>query len=166
MIPKKGKEWKKRKFEKIEDLAKNNKYFIFFNFNNLNIPSFIEIRKKMKELENQVMIAKNVFIRMLMGIKFEEPIAIVSVKKDPIKTVKELTKFLDKEKITGSLIDKKFYDKNATLELLKFPDSDELKGMILGNLYGILTRVVSSLRWYPGALINILDAKSKEVSEK
>lgn len=161
MITKKGKEWKKKKFERFEELVKNNKYFIFFNFNNLDIPSFIGIRKKMKEIENQVMIAKNVFIKMLMGIKFEEPIALVAVKKDPIKAIKELTKVLDKEKITGSLIEKKFYDKNKTLELLKSPDSDELKGIIIGNLYGILNRLVSSLKWYPGALINILNAKSK-----
>lgn len=162
MIAKKGKEWKKKKFQAFEDLVKKNKYFLFFNFNELDIPAFVAIKKKMRELENQVMIAKNVFIRMLMNVKFEEPIAVVAVKKDPIKTLKELIKVLDKEKIRGSLIGNKFYNKEATLELSKSPDSEELRGMVVGSLYGMLYRLVSSLQWYPGALINILNTKSKE----
>lgn len=162
MIPKKGKEWKKEKLQKFENLVKSNKYFVFFNFIGLNIPSFLEIKKKMNELGNQVMVVKNVFIKMLMNVRFEEPIAVISISKDPIKTIKELIKILDKEKIRGSVLDNVFYDSQKTLDLSNSPDSDELRGMLIGSLYSVLHNLLSCLKWYPSTLLYILDKKASQ----
>lgn len=162
MIGKKGREWKEKKFKVFEDMVKSSEHFLFFNFAGMDVPAFISLRKKMRELGNQVMVAKNVFIRMLLNLRFEEPIAVIAVKDDPIKTIKELIKVLDKEKIRGSVIARNFYNKEATLELSKAPDSDDLKRMLISNLNGLLWKLVFSLKFHPSALLNILNIKSKE----
>jgi len=162
MIGKKKKDWKVKKFQEIKSLAENYKFFIFFNFTGLDVPKFIEIRKKMRELGNEVKVTKNAFLNLIMKIKFEDPTALVAVKDDPIKTVKVLSKIIDEKKIKGSLLDGKFFGAEETRNLKNSPDMEQLRGMILGSMLGILQKVVLYLQWYPSSLISILKQKSEE----
>ncbi len=162
MISKKTKEWKKRKFEELKSLKESHNFFVFFNFMGIDVPKFIEIRKKMKEIGNEVKVAKNAFVNILLGVKFEDPTAVVAVKEDPIKTVKVLSKVIeDEEKIKGALLDGKFFGGEETRKLKDSPDMEELRGMVLGSMLGVLQRAVMSLQWYPSSLISILRQKSE-----
>ncbi len=166
MIPKKNKEWKRRKFEELKDLKANHKYFIFFNFSGLSVHDFVELSRKMKELRNQLKVAKNAFLRMIFNISFKEPIAVLAVKEDPIKAVKELVKALGGDRIRGSFMDGRFFDINSTVALMDSPDMSELRGMVIGALVNILSRTLMSLSWNQAVLLHILRQRSEETGEK
>jgi ribosomal protein L10 len=161
MIPKKNKEWKKKKFEELKQMKVKYNSFIFFNFTELDIPAITEVRDKMKEIGNEVKISKNAFIEKIMGVKFEDPTAVVGVKDDPIKTIKILSKLIEK-KIKGALIENKFLEREETIKLKNLPDAPELRGMVISLLISAIYRLITSLSWYPSSLISILKQKSEK----
>ncbi len=161
MIPKKSKEWKRKKFEELKQMKEKYNFFIFFNFTDLDVPAITEIRDKMKEIGNEVKISKNAFIEKILGVRFEDPTAVVGIKDDPIKTVKILSKLIEK-KIKGALIDGRFIDREEIIKLKNLPDTPELRGMVIGSLISLLHRLITSLSWYPSSLISILKQKSEK----
>lgn len=162
MIGKKNKEWKKKKFEEIKLLKDRYEYFIFFNFNGLDVPKMIQLRDSMREIGNETKVTKNVFIKMLFGIRFEDPTGIIAVKDDPIKSVKVLLKLIDEGKIKGSLIGGKFFSAQETVLFKRMPDLSEVRALVVGTLISTLYRLVSSLLWYPSSLIYILKQRSEK----
>lgn len=162
MIGKKNKDWKKKKFDEVKSLKDRYESFIFFNFNGLDVPKMVQLRDSMKEIGNETKVTKNVFIKMIFGIKFEDPTGIIAVKDDPIKSVKVLLKLIDEGKIKGSLVAGKFFSAGETVSFKKMPDLSEVRALVVGTLIGTLYRLISSLLWYPSSLIYILKQRAEK----
>ncbi len=162
MLSKKARKWKEKKFSEISQMRKTHSDFIFFDFTGLNVPAFINLRKKMKESGNEVRVSKNTFVEKLFGIRFKVPIAVVGVKDDPIKAVKDLLGVVDEKKIVGSLVGGTFYSGSQTVGFKSLPSTSEIKAILVGNLYNILHKLALSLKWYPAMLVSILKQKSEQ----
>ena len=155
-------QWKAKKIEELKQIKEQFHDFVFFDFTGLDVPTINELRRKLRENEALMKVAKNTFIRMVFDIKFEGPTAVVGAKRDPIKATKIITEYVDVERIKGALLGGKFLPPEEARKLKDAPDFTELSAKLVGYLAGIISGLLWSLAYSKTALVWAL----KQIAEK
>lgn len=153
---------RQQKQEIIQDLAERlskSKFLTFVDFSGLNVGQLSDLRKKLRETDTELKIAKKTFIDLaltkanLEAIKAKElkgEIGLVfSYGQNEIAPAKALRGFSLKNealKILGGIMDSNFITKDQIVFLAKISSRDE-----------VLAKLVSSLASPLSGLVNVLN---------
>lgn len=155
---------KQKILEELIEKLKTHKALFFIDFTGLKVKDFSLLRKKIKELGEEIKVIK----KTLMDIAFKklkikvEPkkmqgeIALVLAFKDeilPAKTIYQFSQENQNIKILGGYLEGKFLEKEKIIDLAQLPSKEELIGKLIFyaknpifTIYNILQNNLNILR--------------------
>lgn len=158
---------KKRKI--VEDLIEKisrQKSVFFFDFSGIKTRNLNELRKNLKESQNELKVAKKslaqiAFKKSGFDINFKKikaQLALVFSFRDEISPAKILYKFSEKNpiKILGGIFEGKLIEPEKVIELAKLPTKEELLSRLTLSLGAPLSNFVYVLKANLKGLLNIL----------
>ncbi|MBI2624908.1 MAG: 50S ribosomal protein L10 [Candidatus Nealsonbacteria bacterium] len=131
------KEQKKKIIDKLKDKLERQKIVLLFDFKGLKVKDLSELKKKLKEVESELLVAKKTLLNLaskekkfpLDTKKLEGQIAVIFGFKDqilPAKTAYQFSKTNDKLKILGGIFEGVLVEKERIIELAQLPSREEL----------------------------------------
>ena len=155
------KEEKQKVLEELRENIDKQKSIVFIDFTGLKVKDLSSLRKKIKEGNGELKVAK----KTLISLALKEKNVVLDIKRlkgelalgfgykdevSPFKLLYEFSKGNDKLKILGGLIGKEFYDSEKAIELAKMPAREELIAKLLFapkipifSIFNILQRSIS-----------------------
>jgi large subunit ribosomal protein L10 len=160
---------KKRKIlEQLKEKIEKQKIMIFVDFTGLKNKDFFALRKKLRELGNDMKVAKKTLINLALREKnlnvvdvrkMLGEIAVIFGMKDEIssaKTVYEFSKENKNLKILGGILEKNFIGPERIEELAKLPTKEELLAKLVSSISAPISNFVYVLRSIPQSLVFVL----------
>ena len=164
---------KSKKSEILADLEsefKNSKSVVFTAYSGITVSAIQKIRKKLRENNSRMLIAKKTLIRLAAknsGLKeipdesLTGPVAVVFSHEDELASwqlLEKSKKDFKQLEILGGVFDGEILTKMKAQQLSKLPSRDALLGQIVGLL-------VSPLRGFAGVGNSLLASFARVVSE-
>ncbi|MBI2450692.1 MAG: 50S ribosomal protein L10 [Candidatus Nealsonbacteria bacterium] len=155
------KEEKQKALEELKEKIDKQKSIVFTDFTGIKVKDLSNLRKKIKEENGELKVAKKTLISLALKEKnialdakqLKGELALGFGYKDevsPFKLLYDFSKGNDKLKILGGLIGKEFYDSEKSIELAKMPTREELVAKLLFapkvpifSIFNILQRSIS-----------------------
>jgi large subunit ribosomal protein L10 len=171
----KTKEQKREILEGLKDNIEKQKTMIFVDFKGLKVEDLFELRKRLKEVSSQFLVAKKTLLRLVFQEKdikadvesMEGQIALVFGFEDeltPAKTVYNFSKENDNLKILGGFIESQkgeFLNSEAMINLGQLPSKEELLARLAGSMSAPLSNLISVLQGNLKGLVYALSAIQK-----
>jgi large subunit ribosomal protein L10 len=162
---------KQQIIEELKEKIARQKITIFVDFAGLKIKDFSLLRKKLKEVENGLKVAKKTLIEIAFknsGIKINKKdlkgeIALVFGFKDEISPAKIVWQFSQDHpnlKIVGGIFENNFVGPEKIIEIAKLPTKEELLQKLINNLSAPIYNFVNVLKINIKGLLTVL-AKAK-----
>jgi large subunit ribosomal protein L10 len=173
----KTKEQKKKILKDLKEKIEKQKIMIFVDFTGIKNKEFFSLRKKLKELGNDLKVAKKTLINLALK---EENLNVVDVKKlsgeialvfglkDEIsiaKTIYEFSKEVKNLKILGGILQKIFISPEKIEELAKLPTKEELLAKLTSSISAPISNFVYVLKFIPQSLIFVLSQIKPKVQK-
>ena len=142
------------------------------DFAGLEVKDTLELRKKLKEVNGELKIAKKTLIQIALdknklekNIKeIDGQIALVFGYMDeiaPAKIIYNFSKENNNLKILGGFFGNEFQNAEKFIELAQLPSKEELLGKLVGSISSPLTGFVRSLQYNIKGLVFALNAIKK-----
>jgi len=169
---------RQKKEEIVKELTeefKKNVVAVMADYSGLTVSEISELRKKAKEKDIGFKVAKNnlfILASKNAGVIIEKnvldrPIAMAFGHKDEIdapKTLNDFAKEHENLEILGGIIDDKYADKEAIMNLANLPGRDELYAKIVGSLASPLRGLASVLQGNLRGLVSVLNQYREKLS--
>jgi large subunit ribosomal protein L10 len=162
-------EKKKKILEQLREKIEKQKIMIFIDFTGVKSKDLFSLRKKLKELGNDMKVAKKTLINLALKEKnlnvvdvrkMLGEIAVIFGIKDEIsgaKTVYEFSKENKNLKILGGILEKRFIEPEKIEELAKLPTREELLAKLVSSISAPISNFVYVLRSIPQNLVLVLN---------
>lgn len=146
------------KLQKVKELSEKVRRasgLAFFEYKNLTANALNDLRRKINEVEAEVVVTKNTLARLALGDKKPEDsdlrgqTALVFSYKDTLATLKALYEFSKKYeglKIKGAFLENIYYAPQKVLELAQLPSRSELIARALVGFKSPISNFVYGLR--------------------
>jgi len=166
------KEEKKRIVEELKTKIQKQKLIVFFDFSGIKTKDLSELRKELKESENELKIIKKslaqiAFKRLGFEIDFKRiksQLALVFGFKDEILPAKLIHQFSQNNpslKILGGIFQKNLVESEKIVELAELPTSEELLARLVGSISSPISNLVYILKANIKGLICLLSTIKK-----
>lgn len=160
----------------VSKLLDQAEAIILTDFTGLKVEQMTELRRRIKEKDQQYLVIKNTLFRLAakgtdaeqlsqymvgpngVGVSHGEPVDLAKVLVDFAKDNKALD-------IKTGLLQGKLIDAEDVKALAKLPDRDTLLAMLLGAMNGVSRNLVSVLAAVPRGLLNALKAIEEQKAE-
>jgi len=160
---------KKRKIlEQLKEKIEKQKIMIFIDFTGVKSKDLFSLRKKLKEVGNEIKVAKKTLINLALKEKnlnvidvrkMLGEVAVIFGMKDEIssaKTVYEFSKENKNLKILGGILEKNFIGPEKIEELAKLPTKEELLAKLVSEISAPISNFVYLLKSIPQSLVFVL----------
>jgi large subunit ribosomal protein L10 len=160
---------KKRKIlEQLKEKIEKQKIMIFIDFTGVKSKDLFSLRKKLKEVGNEIKVAKKTLINLALKEKnlnvidvrkMLGEVAVIFGMKDEIssaKTVYEFSKENKNLKILGGILEKNFIGPEKIEELAKLPTKEELLAKLVSDISAPISNFVYLLKSIPQSLVFVL----------
>lgn len=146
------------------------KSVVFAQFNGLSVKDMTGLRKKLREEDSTLYVAKKTLIRLILkehGINevpktsMEGPIAVAISKKDeiaPAKIIQGIAKTNEAVKICGGVVEGKLLDAAQMSEIAAIPSRNELYAKLVGSMQAPVSGFYSVLRNVLAGFVRVCDA--------
>jgi large subunit ribosomal protein L10 len=164
----KTKEEKKKILKDLKEKIEKQKIMIFVDFTGVKSKDLFLLRRKLKELGNEMKVAKKTLINLALKEKnlnvidvrkMLGEVAVIFGMKDEIssaKTVYEFSKENKNLKILGGILEKSFIGPEKIDELAKLPAKEELLAKLVSEISAPILNFVYVLRSIPQSLVFVL----------
>ena len=160
---------KKKITEDLQSRFSKSKVVIVTDYKGLDVASMNDLRRKLREVDVEYMVAKNTLLRRasedndvkLVQDCFTGPTAIAISYSDPVAPAKVLSKFSEDNKkleIKGGVLEGKVLDPTGILALAKLPAKEVLLSQLLMTMNAVPTSLVTALSDVPRRFLNVLEA--------
>jgi len=162
------KEKKKKILEQLKEKIEKQKIMIFVDFTGLKNKDFFALRKKLRELGNDMKVAKKTLINLALKEKdlnvvdvrkMLGEVAVIFGMKDEItgaKIVYEFSRENKNLKILGGILEKNFIGPEKIEELAKLPTKEELLAKLVSDISAPISNFVYVLKSIPQSLVFVL----------
>jgi large subunit ribosomal protein L10 len=162
------KEKKKKILEELKEKIGKQKIMIFVDFTGVKSKDLFLLRRKLKELGNEMKVAKKTLINLALKEKnlnvidvrkILGEVAVIFGMKDEIssaKTVYEFSKENKNLKILGGILEKNFIGPEKIEELAKLPTKEELLAKLISSISAPISNFIYVLRSIPQSLVFVL----------
>jgi large subunit ribosomal protein L10 len=168
----KTKEQKKTNLKELKESIKKQKVIVFVDFSGLKVNDMFDLRRKLKEVEGELKVAKKTLINLVFkesGLKsdikqLKGEIALVFGYKDeisPAKAVYEISKKNQNLKILGGFFENEFKGAEDFIALAQLSSKEELLARVTGTISAPVTNFVRALQYNIKGLIYTLSAIKK-----
>ena len=151
------KEEKKKIVEELKTKIQKQKLIVFFDFSGIKTKDLSELRKGLKESENELKITKKSLAQIAFkGLGFDidfkrikSQLALIFGFKDEILPAKILYHFSQKNpslKILGGIFQKSFVETEKIVELAELPTREELLAGLVGSISSPISNLVYILK--------------------
>lgn len=159
------KEKKKKILEELKEKIEKKKAIIFLDFTGVKVKDFMEFRKKVKSVGDEVKVAKKTLINLALKEKKLDVIDVKNLKgqialvfgfKDEVLPAKIAFEFSSKNqnlKILGGILENKFFEAEKIIEIAKLPSKEELLAKLVGNISAPISNLINILQ---GNLRNLI----------
>lgn len=158
---------KEKIIEDLKEKIKKQKIMIFVGFTNLKVKDIFNLRKKLKEIESELKIAKKTLIKIafkanklnLENKKIANEIALIFGYKEEISPVKVIWKLSQENsnlKILGGFFENGFKESDEMIILAQLPSKEELLAKLTGSISAPILNLVNVLNVNIKGLINVL----------
>ena len=170
-------EKKKNQVKELEDLFRDNKFFISTEYKNISANQMTNLRKVLNSSGSSFRIVKNnlAFLAAENSGKTDlkdiinGPCGIVVSKGDPAETSKTLIDEVKNQKLSikiiGALMDEEILDSKNVAKLASLPSKDILMANLLRQMYspvsGLAYVLSAQLRSFATVIKNISEAKAE-----
>ena len=174
-------EKKKNQVKELENLFRDNKFFISTEYKNISANQMTNLRKVLNSSGSSFRIVKNnlAFLAAENSGKTDlkdiinGPCGIVVSKGDPAETSKTLLDEVKNQKLSikiiGALMDEEILDSKNVAKLASLPSKDILMANLLGQMYspvsGLAYVLSAQLRSFATVIKNISEAKAESEPE-
>lgn len=163
---------------RLKEKLGNAKVVVLADYRGLNVAAMNSLRRKMRESDSELLVAKNTLIRLAareLGIEgldpyLEGPTALSIGNADPVAPAKILTEFAKEYKqleIKGGYLEGRVIDAAGVKALADLPPREVLLSKIMGGmkapLYGFAFALQGLLRSFVYVLEAVRKEKEKEV---
>jgi large subunit ribosomal protein L10 len=164
----KTKEEKKKILKDLKEKIEKQKIMIFVDFTGVKSKDLFLLRRKLKELGNEMKVAKKTLINLALKEKnlnvidvrkMLGEVAVIFGMKDEIssaKTVYEFSKENKNLKILGGIFGRNFIGPEKIEELAKLPTKEELLAKLVSEISAPISNFVYVLRSIPQSLVFVL----------
>jgi len=159
---------KQELIEKLSEKIKTVKSVIFADYKGLKVLQLKELRRKLKESQAELKVAKKTLIDLALqkaGVKdavsktMSGQISLVFGSKDEVSAAKVVHSFSKKNeglKILGAILDGKFLDQPQAMALAKVPSREQSLAHLVGAINAPLQNFVSVLQGNLRSLVFVL----------
>jgi large subunit ribosomal protein L10 len=152
----------------LKEKIGKQKIMIFVDFTGVKSKDLFLLRRKLKELGNEMKVAKKTLINLALKEKnlnvidvrkILGEVAVIFGMKDEIssaKTVYEFSKENKNLKILGGILEKNFIGPEKIEELAKLPTKEELLAKLISSISAPISNFVYVLRSIPQNLVFVL----------
>ena len=162
-----SKEQKQKIVENIKDKVTKQKTMVFVDFKGLQVKEFFALRKKLKQAESTLLVAKKTLMTLVFkekGIQcgqeaFQGQPAIIFGFKDELLPIKYAYKFSREHKnlkILGGYFENEFKGQEEMIALAQIPSKEELLARLTGSISAPISNFVSVLQGNNKGLIYTL----------
>ena len=155
------KEQKKKIIEELKEKIDRQKTVIFTDFTGIKVKGLADLRRKLKEVDSELRVAKKTLFKIAFGKKdleidikkLQGEIALVFGYQDIISPAKTVYQFSLKNpnfKILGGCLENKFVGAEKIIELAQLPTRE-----------GLFARIVQCVSFPMSGLINVLEGNIK-----
>jgi large subunit ribosomal protein L10 len=162
------KEKKRKILEELKEKIERQKIMIFVDFTGVKSKDLFSLRRKLKELRNEMKVAKKTLINLALKEKNLDvidvrkilgEIAVIFGMKDEItgaKIVYEFSRENKNLKILGGILEKNFIGPEKIEELAKLPTKEELLAKLVSDVSAPISNFVYVLKSIPQSLVFVL----------
>jgi large subunit ribosomal protein L10 len=165
----KTKEEKKKILKDLKEKIEKQKIMIFVDFTGIKSKELFLLRRKLKELGNEMKVVKKTLINLALK---EKKLDLFDVKKMvgeiavvfgfkneilPAKTVYEFSRENKNLKILGGILEKNFILTEKIEELAKLSTKEELIAKLVSSIFAPISNFVYVLRSIPQSLVLVLN---------
>jgi large subunit ribosomal protein L10 len=162
------KEKKRKILEELKEKIERQKIMIFVDFTGVKSKDLFLLRRKLKELGNEMKVAKKTLINLALK---EKNLNVIDVRKilgevsvifgmkdeiSSVKTVYEFSKENKNLKILGGILEKSFIGPEKIEELAKLPTKEELLAKLVSDISAPISNFVYLLKSIPQSLVFVL----------
>lgn len=160
---------KQQKQNIIDDLKEKidrQKSIVFVDFKGLKVKDLSVLRKKIKEVEGQLKVAKKTLIKLVLekaGLKLEKnlegEIALICAFKDslsPLQKTYQFSQTNENLKILSGFFDGKFIEQEEIMTLARLPSREELLARLVGSISNPISGLVNVLQGNLRGLVYVL----------
>ena len=145
------------KIQKVQELSEKVRKaqgLAFFEYTSLNSNALNDFRRKIEEVEAEVVVTKNTLARLALGDKkpgdedLQGQTALIFAHKDslaPIKLLYDFAKKFEGLKIKGAFLESVYYAPQKVLELGQLPSRLDLLARMLAGFKGPISNFVYGL---------------------
>ena len=162
---------KQKILDDLKEKIAKQKAMVFVDFTGLKVKDLSNLRKKLKESDNELKVAKKTLLALALknaGLKIEVKkikgeIALVFGYKNEISPAQTVYQFAEANpnlKILGGILENKLIDAEKIIELAKLPTREELLAGLVGSIFAPVTNLVNVLQGNIKGLLYVL-AKAK-----
>jgi large subunit ribosomal protein L10 len=162
------KEKKKKILEELKEKIGKQKIMIFVDFTGVKSKDLFLLRRKLKELGNEMKVAKKTLINLALKEKnlniidvrkILGEVAVIFGVKDEVSGAKAIYEFSKENKnlkILGGILEKNFIGPEKIEELAKLPAKEELLAKLVSEISAPISNFVYILKSIPQSLIFVL----------
>jgi len=158
---------KQKILDDLKEKIERQKAMIFIDFTGLKVKDLSALRKKLKETDNELKIAKKTLINLVLKEKRIEieikkllgEVAIVFGYKEEITPAKIIWQFSQENpnlKILGGILENRFREAEKIIELAKLPTREELLTRLVRGISTPISNFINVLQGNIKGLINVL----------
>ncbi len=162
--------------EYVEKLRRAQAVFVT-EYRGLTVKQLQDLRRDLRQSESELVVAKNTLMgRALtqLGMPapdqlFAGPTAVALAYKDVAGPAKALNKWARDSKILvvkGGLIGQSVFNEQGVTQLAELPGREQLLAQVVGTMQAPLTGFVNVLAGTLRGLVNVLNARSKQLEEQ
>lgn len=149
---------KERQLRLLSEKLRPAEGLFVVDFRGLKVAEVTELRRKVKEVEGEYLVAKNTLVKIAVaGSDKEEaqklfvgPSAVAFTNKDVVALAKVLAEFAkthDKLRFRGALVEGVLLDEDGAKQMAAMPSKQELVARLLYLLQSPMRRLVVALQW-------------------
>lgn len=169
-------EKKKKILEELKEKIEKQKIIVFVDFKGLKVSEFFDLRKRLKEIGDEIKVVKKTLANLTLGKKFnfdvkslKGQLALIFGFRDeiaPAKIAFEFSQSHSNLKILGGILEGKFIEKEKVEELAKLPKREEILANLVLGLKSPILNFVEVLRGNLKSLIFVLCQIQSKVAQK
>lgn len=149
---------------------------VFAHFNGLSVKDMTELRRKLREENAGLVVAKKTLIRIaaknagfseIPEDAMEGPIAVAISKMDevaPARIIQDLAKKNEAIKICGGIVDGELYTAAQMREVASIPPKEQLYAKLVGSMQSPIYGFYATMRNLIAGFVRVCDAKAQKQS--
>jgi large subunit ribosomal protein L10 len=168
-------QYKVEAINKIKEAIESSKDVVFTDFRGLNVEKITELRRKLREQDSILTIAKNNFIKLAFQTQklpdisdiVEGPTALALIKNDANQTLKVLFEYAKNESfvVKGGIVDGQRFSSNGLEALSKLPGREQLIGILMNAMLGPVRNLLYTMNGVTQKLVITLKAFADKKAE-